>query len=447
MKASRYNHLCAIRNGRIILAYNSYSGAVAEIESENYPVVRKILDAPNAVYEGEAASFLQCLRDGGFLIPDGIDQRSALRVKARSDRLEGTILTLTIAPTLACNFSCDYCFESRTGGRMSEPTQEALLAFVDRYLYRADGLRICWFGGEPTLCLPIIERLQREFAELTRKHRLTLYPGMIITNGYLLDAAMARQLKELGVAQAQVTLDGPRSVHDSRRKLKNGRGTFDRILDNLCAVAGILKINIRINIDKDNVDSAYEVVELLQSRQVLDKVNITFAPITPSGSVCSDIIERCHDNEEFAGALTRTYRRLLERGIRQVTFPRPSSGAACGAIAEGYFVVSPTGHLFKCWEDLSLDGAKWVGDIFSSQPSEQQLANLRAYQSWQPLGLTECRDCSVLPICMGGCPARGLEKPSATCGSCVTWKHNLGELLDLAYASANASPSNPNRGS
>lgn len=436
MKPSPYNHFFEMPGGQVVLAYNAYSGSVAEIERENYPMVRDILAQPDAIYSGSAAEFLQCLHAGGFLIADGIDQTSALRVKARSDRLEGSVLTLTIAPTLACNFNCGYCFESRSSVRMSAETQDALLAFSDRHLYRANALRLCWFGGEPTLCFAMIEKLQQRFNELAQKHRVKQYPATIITNGYLMNGAMAKGLSELGITHAQVTLDGPERVHDRRRTLHGGKGTFQRIIDNLCAVAETLDISLRVNIDKENVDAASEVVELLRQRGLLGKVKITFAQITASGSVCSDIIERCHDSEEFAGVLTRIYRELHVAGLTQVRFPGLSSGAVCGAIAEGYFVVSPTGHLFKCWEDLSIDAQKSIGSVFTSEQTEEQKRNLERYRAWQPLALTGCRECGILPVCMGGCPARGLEQSQATTGSCSSWKYNLGEMLALAYATA-----------
>lgn len=436
MKASPYNHFFELPGGRTIIAYNAFSGQVAEIETEHYAMVREILANPDAPCEGQSAEFLQCLRDGGFLIGSGIDQTSALGVRSRSDRLEGTILTLTVAPTLACNFNCDYCFESSSGVRMSGETQDALIAFSDRYLYRSNGLRLCWFGGEPTLCFPMIESLQQRFNQLAEKHRLKQYPATIITNGYLMDGEMARRLRELGIAHAQVTLDGPQQDHDRRRKLRNGKGTFERIVDNLCAAAGIIELNVRINIDKGNVDSASEVVALLHDRGILDRVRISFAQVTASGSVCSDIIERCHDTREFADVLTRTYSRLLAAGFRNVNIPGPASGAGCGAIAEGYFVVSPTGHLFKCWEDLSIDAQKSIGSILTAERTEQQTSNLKRYQDWQPIAFADCRDCRVLPICMGGCPARGLEQTNPTSGSCASWKYNLGEMLTLAYTVA-----------
>jgi uncharacterized protein len=433
VKASSYNHFFELRDGRTVLAYNSYSGALAEIERENFPRIKQLLANPGLCESTNDREFLQCLGDGGFLIPDMVDQAAAVKTKSRSVRLEGMLLALTIAPTLACNFACDYCFESRSSIVMSEETQEALIRFADHHLVRAEALRISWFGGEPTLCFPLIEKLQRQLLELAQNHRTELVPGQIITNAYLLDAAKAQRLKDLQVTHAQVTIDGPKEVHDARRKLRNGKGTFDRILENLSAVAGILSINVRINVDKENVDSACEVAEILQQKGILDKVRVTFAQVQSSGHTCSDIRDRCFDNAGFARTLVQIQNRLFGKGIHRVNSPRIGSGATCGAVADGNFVVSPTGHLFRCWEDLSIDGEKSIGDLFSPIPDDRQKQNLDAYRVWDPFKMTECRSCDVLPVCLGGCPLSTLRDPEASRGECAPWKYNLKEIIELAY--------------
>jgi uncharacterized protein len=433
VKASHYNHFIELKDGRTILAYNSYSGALAEIEQENFVRVKQLLTNPNLCESTSDREFLQCLQDGGFLIPDMVDQAAAVMTKSRSVRLEGMLLALTIAPTLACNFACDYCFESRSSLVMSEETQEALIRFADRHLVRAEALRISWFGGEPTLCFHLIEKLQYRFLELAEKHHTELVPGQIITNAYLLDETKAQRLKDLQVTHAQVTIDGPKEVHDARRKLRNGKGTFDRILENLSVVAGILSINVRINVDKENVDSACEVAEILQQKGILDKVRVTFAQVQSSGHTCSDIRDRCYDNAGFARTLVQIQNRLISKGICRVNSPRIGSGATCGAVADGNFVVSPNGFLFRCWEDLSIDGEMSIGNLFSPVLEDRQKQNLHAYRSWDPFKLSECKSCKILPICLGGCPLSTLRATEATHGDCAPWKYNLKDVIELAY--------------
>jgi uncharacterized protein len=434
MKPSLYNHFFDIENGNIILAFNSYSGALAEIEKENYPRVQYLMAHPDGAETDKDREFLQCLKEGGFIIADAIDQPGALKTRARSTRLEGTILTLTIAPTLACNFECDYCFESHSNIRMDNNIQEALLIFSDHQMYHSSGLRICWFGGEPTLCFSIIDKLQSRLLALAEKHHIQVMSGSIVTNGYLLDAEMARRLDDLGVNQAQITIDGPEAVHDNRRKLRNGKGTFNRIIDNLETASAILKMSVRINVDKDNIDSACTVVDHLQQRGILPRIKVYFAQVTSSGAACSNIRDRCYDDQEFSQTLVNVYGQLLEKGINKIDYPHVFSGATCGAICEGHFVVSPTGHLFRCWEELSLDAGKSIGHLLSPSPDNMQKTNLENYMNWDPFKLTTCQKCSILPICMGGCPMRSLQEPESSKGICSSWKYNLKEMLSLSYA-------------
>jgi len=434
MKPSPYNHFFELQNKNTILAYNAFSGALAEIEQENYARVLHLIDLPADASSAQDHEFLQCLKDGGFLVGDAIDQRAIFENRAKMHRLSGDILTLTIAPTLACNFGCDYCFESRSGMRMKEETQVALLRFSDSYLYKANGLRICWFGGEPTLCLGIIDRLQTGLLELASKHNVDVWPGSIITNGYLMDGTMASHFKDIGITQAQITIDGPQPVHDARRKLMNGKGTFDRIVENLTVTSDILEINVRINIDKANVESACDVVLLLKERGILPRVRVSFAQVKSSGAACADIRERCYGDKEFSHTLAAIYGRLFEEGVYRVEYPSVFIGGAyCGALAEGYFVVAPGGELFKCWEELSLDSNRSIGNVLTSEITQRQQNHRMAYASWNPLNMSECRGCNVLPICMGGCPVAGMSKAESGRGACLPWRYNLKEMIELRY--------------
>ncbi len=433
MKPSPFNHFFSISAGRTILAYNAFSGALAEIESENYDRVVHLLNHPDQAQSAQDQEYLEYLKQGGFLIADPVDQITALQMHGRAVRNQSAALTLTIAPTLACNFDCDYCFESRSNVRMSEETQAALIRFTDYQLRRADALRVCWFGGEPTLCFSMIEKMQTQLLELAAKWRTEVVPGRIISNGYLLDAAMATRLKELLITDAQITLDGPETVHDGRRKLRNGKGSFARIIENLQATVDTLSITIRVNIDRGNVDSAWEVVEYLHKLGILPKVRLTFAQVQSTGAACSNIRDRCYDTEDFARSVVMLYQRLMAAGIGRVDYPRALGGVACGAVAGGQYVISPVGQLFRCWEDLSMDGRRSIGDIFSTETTDQQKAVAAAYHSWDPVNLSECKSCNVLPICLGGCPLHAMETASTTCGLCSAWKYNLGDMLHMAY--------------
>lgn len=432
MKPSRYNHFVKIEDGGL-LVFNSASGALAEIEKEQRDRVAYLLE--HADDDEQDRELVDNLIEGGYLVPDDLDEIAEFRDSSRSRRAEGSTMALTIAPTLACNFDCDYCFESRSRVSMSDGIEQAVLDFAERRLQRDNivRLRTCWFGGEPTLRMPIVVRMHTALAEIAQKHNIEFPPGLIITNGYLLTGDLAQRLKELNITNAQVTLDGPESVHDRRRKLHNGKGTFARIVDNLAEAAPLLNIRVRVNVDKGNVESAYEVIEALDHRGILPHVHLYFAQVKSYGEACVNIRDRCFCEEDFSHGLTGLYRRLIDMGIYRVDYPKVYGGVFCGAVAEGTYVVSPNGLLFRCWEELSTDPDKSVGTIFSDELTDPQKQNLAAYRRWDPFDMSECVTCDILPLCLGGCPLHGMIKEVADKGICSPWRFNLADMLELRY--------------
>jgi len=432
MKPSRFNRFVPTPDGKT-LAFNSFTASLAEIDSESLPIVRKLLansQPPSGEKEHEIHG---ALCQGKYLIDDVTDELALLTLQNRRQRFSRDSFVLTIAPTMACNFACDYCFERHTASHMNEDTEQALVRFVEKEIIRSKDMHVTWFGGEPTLCLDMIERLQSAFTKLIVRHNLTMQPGFIITNGYLLNAANSRRLASAGVTRAQVTLDGPPEIHDARRKLKNGKGSFGRIIENLKEAADILHILIRVNVDRVNLASAREVVRILRDEQLLSKVAIVFSPVTGGDQVCADVHGRCFSTSEFARGQSELYRRLLEDDFTQIEYPSLASGGHCGADSDHAYVVAPNGLLFKCWEDLSTDNSKSVGSIFTEEVTPRQQKNLAAYLSWDPLALPGCRDCNILPVCMGGCPLQAVKQNDASHGACCSWKYNLEDMLVLRY--------------
>ena len=48
---------------------------------------------------------------GGILVNEERDELGEIRLQSRAARFANTALSLTIAPTMACNFCCPYCYE------------------------------------------------------------------------------------------------------------------------------------------------------------------------------------------------------------------------------------------------------------------------------------------------------------------------------------------------
>ena len=82
------------------------------------------------------------------------------------------------------------------------------------------------------------------------------YSADIVTNGFFLTKEVFEKLLSWEVRQYMVTIDGVQAVHDSRRHMAGGQGTFERIVENLKAIRdvdGQFDMTIRVNFDEDNL--------------------------------------------------------------------------------------------------------------------------------------------------------------------------------------------------
>ena len=87
---------------------------------------------------------------------------------------------------------------------------------------------VAWQGGEPTLMgLDFFRRsveLQKKYAKPGTRIENTFQ-----TNGILLNDEWCRFFHEHNFLVG-LSLDGPKALHDTYRKDKGGRGTFDRVV-------------------------------------------------------------------------------------------------------------------------------------------------------------------------------------------------------------------------
>jgi uncharacterized protein len=433
LKASHYNFFFKADDGNT-LAYNALSNSLARVDPEKFKLIQEILESPGCyAYDTEDKQKLkQDLLKGHFLIDETLDEVEILKMRSHLGRYSKEYLGLAIAPTLACNFDCSYCFEGdRKKGTMTVEVEEALIKFVENRLDLANLFTLTWFGGEPTLKIDIIERLTRKFKELCREHKVHFPPSSMISNGYLLTRENAEKIKSLDINSVQVTLDGPPEVHDSRRKLKNGKGTFTQILDNIKACLDILNIQVRINIDKDNVEEAEKLGKIFAEHGLIDKVPFYFGNVEPLTDACTDISTLCFNTREYSKIVIRLLNKFREKGIIGYRYPAPAHFGFCSADKFNTYVVAPSGHLYKCWNEINLSRESSVGTVFEEDLDARQINNLTKYLNWDPFEVEKCRQCKILPICAGGCPYKILQDGENE--NCIDFKYNLQEMLRLKY--------------
>lgn len=360
-KASRFNEYLGNLNKTGWVIYNNLSGAMIEVKNEMYDIVRN--GGLEAISEAE---HIQGLSHASIIVPEDMDEIEALREK-RNQLIESvSIIGLQILPTLACNFSCPYCYEpsNENACTMSEKVMDAIVAHLEKQIRPTTRyLNVLWYGGEPLLAIDGIQRLSQRFLDVCKMHHL-LYSGSMITNGYLLTRKNVRILLENKVRFCQVTVDGPEHIHNQRRMLRNGGATWKTIIENVKhAVSVGMQLTLRMNVDKCNIDTIEKLVEILGDHLLLDKVRMSFGIVSNYGNVCRSIEDTLLTVSQANELLKqKNIRALLKRKSEKIRRARPDF-IGCVATAHNSLIVGPEGELYKCSKNVG-DTKEQCGTIF-----------------------------------------------------------------------------------
>jgi uncharacterized protein len=184
------------------------------------------------------------------------DRRSPARFEALSPEIAGAVtndhLHLIVNPTERCNLRCVYCCQSFALGKMSPSVVAGVLNLVKRRAQKGlKTFRVEFFGGEPTVAWDVVETLGRGLSQICRADGVRMV-GAMTTNGVLLTRPRLDRLVAYDVREFQITLDGPRAVHDRRRRAARGEGSFAAVwsaLERLKAAPHPLDLQIRLHFD------------------------------------------------------------------------------------------------------------------------------------------------------------------------------------------------------
>ena len=426
MKPSRWLILSETDCGT--LAYSSFTGALAKVNAEFFAVI-------DALKAGQTidtnSSLVREMVRCGFIVDDDTDELALYESAIQNQRQKKASLSLVIAPTLACNFGCPYCFEQHRNITMSGQVQAAITDYVRKKSASGEikSFSVMWYGGEPLLEPAIIETLSEKFMEICAAEGVR-YSASIITNGYLIDESAAKLLKRCDVSFAQITIDGSPEVHNRRRVLADApeSETFGRIVEgvNFLLAAGI-QVTVRMNVDRDNADGTEECIAIL-AQEIRDKSSVLFSP----GHVMSYEGEYsgCLTKEEYGAVLLESMKHCAAHGLpfsRKFSMPK-SRTSYCTATQSGSFVIDPEGLVYKCWNDVGIKDYS-IGTVY--ELCDDDLRSEFEASGWgrySQMNYESCRECRILPLCAGGCPRGAVhfgKRPN-----CEACKYILDVLLE-----------------
>ena len=407
MKSSNFNIIIPTKTeGEYILA-NMMSGAVIAIDEEMKSSLEKSA-LKKDTFDAETEAALLKL---GILLPDTADEYCKFKVKYETRKYKVDSPNFTLITTYACNLACPYCYEGKgelLKGTMNDDTRKRAVTFIKKRVEKSGAKKftVALYGGEPLLNFDDSVSIMDSCFTWAEDQGIG-YSSFMLTNGTLLTPQIAETLNHYKTRAVQLTLDGPKRIHDVKRVYKKGGGTFDDIIRAAITLRDYkIPLGLRINVDTENMQYFGELLDELHELG-LDDVPVLCGIVTES-MACRNYPECIQERDVFK-TLTEFRSALEERGYSPpVERTYKPKYLFCGFLGDGTYVLDPHADVYKCLTFVGLP-EHCIGHI----SQEGEIEYTWTYYDWMsrdPLAITECKTCKMLPSCGGGCAAAAYEK-------------------------------------
>lgn len=325
-----------------------------------------------------------------------------------------------------CNMACRYCFYLEKANLFSESKVHRMSLDVLEEMVRQvcqNGERYIsfgWQGGEPTLMgLPFYQQAV-DFQQ--RYGRGQNVGNGLQTNGILIDNDWAKFLKEYNFLVG-LSLDGPEHVHNHYRFMRDGRGSWKKVIDHakLLLDAGVA-VNSLTVLNDYSVQFPEEIYEFhkalgLTYQQYIPCVETDpldpkrAAPYSVSDIKFGEFLCSLFDLwlNDFKDNVPTTSIRHFDAVFHSyvgLTPPDCTMLSECGS----YVVVEHDGSVYSCDFFVEPDwklGNIMEGNLVDFLNSERQLEFGRM-KSTLP---DPCKTCQWLKYCHGGCTKDRIRDP------------------------------------
>jgi uncharacterized protein len=320
---------------------------------------------------------------------------------------------LFFVPWYSCNFSCPYCYQegyAPHSGTLGDDVVAAFFGYIEKE-FAGKNAYVTLFGGEPLLPGEAARKSIRKFLQESAQRKLAV---AVVTNGYSLSEYLDT-LQLASIREIQVTLDGVGAVHDRRRPLRGGQSTFGPIVEGISkALERGFPINLRVVLDKENIDSLPELARFARDR------GWTGNPLFKTQLGRNYELHTCQTNSTRLYGRVELYEKIFDlvgEHPEILQFHRPAFSLAKflwenGELPEPLFDSCPgcktewafdfTGRIYSCTATVGKQGEE-LGTFYPRVSRREDLID-----EWQQRDVTAipaCRGCSLQLACGGGCAA------------------------------------------
>ena len=313
---------------------------------------------------------------------------------------------------------------------MSQQTESDILNWIEKQLPHYKALSVDWFGGEPLLYQDIIERMSKQM--ITKCKELGLhYAASITTNGVLMNSPkVIEMLRQCAIYNVQITFDGDQKAHDAQKFLRNGKGTYNQLLENaslFCNSNPLSLLRVRINVSDNNYHTINSLLnDLLPLR---GNVIVFFRWVYANGASNWKNYSKNQKGKNPYEGIYQLQMKAIEKGFlvddqfdkQQLRFSH------CEADSQGYYNIDPLGNLYVCVHEYSPIYS--IGNVHEGI-HEDKKTEYNNYRMVNVLKDPECRACKVLPMCNGGCRRYRINHGKHLC---IDEKQSMELYVDMLY--------------
>jgi uncharacterized protein len=337
------------------------------------------------------------------------------------DRRDAEELQLFFVPWYVCNFNCSYCYQQAYNHSGDLPVPEIIDAFF-AYIeteFKKRKKYITLFGGEPLLPGKVHRKIIEYFINRAAEAKL---PLAVVTNGYHLEEYIPL-LNRAEIREIQVTLDGPEAVHNRRRSLPTGTGSFQRIVAGIDTVlARGIPLNLRVVLDRENMKSLRDLARFalakgwtgnplfktqLGRNYELHTCGAQENKLYSRLSLYEDIyaeIKQWPEILEFHKPAFSISRFLFENG----ELPQSLFDSCPGTKTEWAFDSS--GAVYACTATVGKKSEE-LGSFYPRVTRRTQ--RIEEWQERDIMGMEQCKTCNLSLACGGGCGAVARNRSGA----------------------------------
>lgn len=409
-------HLFQENGYYIVIDVNS--GAIHELNEETYRILSHFDERGIFVMSEELKDIddleeileeIEALKREGELFSEDIFKPMAMELKERQSVLKAMCLHVAHS----CNMDCEYCFAGKgeyhgDAGLMSYETGKKAIDYLIENSPGRKNLEVDFFGGEPLLNWQVIKKLV-DYGRSLEKSTGKNFRFTLTTNGLLIDDDVI-DFCNREMSNVVLSLDGSRDTNDRMRKTKQGKGTYDLIVDKFIDFAkrrGQKDYYMRGTFTGKNLHFAEDIIHM---------ANLGFKELSMEPVVAPEHVSYALKDED-KDILLAEYEKLALEMIKRRKSGNPFNfyhfnvdfeGGPCIAkrvsgcgVGTEYIAVTPEGDIYPCHQFVG-DKDFLMGNLIDGikNPNVRKLfveCNVYSHE--------ECDDCFARLYCSGGCSA------------------------------------------